>query len=357
MTTRRVRSKRIVRRLERFGMGRVYINAHTLSERTFRRRESIVDALIAEAQIDVLRALVSGRLSIELLEAHAREHGLGGAGLAARVTMSEPLWPALQAIVPSMGRTEVSRLRYQTTLNKMQRQIPGGAKLLVRDLTVLDWNAIHNNWPGSASDWMHVRRLVSRFLTLRLGSKLHPVRGEVLARIPSAVEAERVPELSPEQFHKLAKAARVDIRPALWTLVLTGMRVGEYLRCTRANLRPATHAVAVPGTKTAGSQSLVRVDPKLWKWIDRGIPAPLAYKWLRLNFKQALRDAGLDETLRLHDLRHAHGQWAVEAGVPEALVQVSLRHAQLATTRRYTKQANKGTVAAGLAKALAGGRS
>ena len=80
--------------------------------------------------------------------------------------------------------------------------------------------------------------------------------------------------------------------------------------------------------------------------------SPLAYKALRLAFKAALRAAGLDTGLRLHDLRHAHGQWAVEAGVPEALVQVSLRHTQASTTRRYTKQLGRATVAAGLARHL-----
>lgn len=347
-----VRNARAFRRLERVGLGRVVIPLHTAAPRVAARREALVDQLIDQAQLDVVRALAAGTLSIEVVEAHAREHGLGGAGLSAQLVLAEPLWEALKATLPAMGRADATRLRYAVTVAQLRARLPKAEKLTVRDLLRVDWERLRATWPGSASDWMHVRRLLSRFLSLRLGGKLHPVRAEVLARIPTAPEAERVPELTPALFHAIVEAARVDVRPALWTLVLTGMRVGEYLRCTRADLRPATHAVAVPGTKTRGAAALVRVAPELWGWINQGIPAPLQYKALRLQWKAALRAAGADAGLRLHDLRHAHGQWAVEAGVPEALVQVSLRHAQASTTRRYTKQHGRATVAAGLARHL-----
>jgi len=351
-----MKSHRIERRAERLGLGRLRISAGTTSAKVAARREALVDALLADAQVDVLRALQAGTLPIELVDAHVREHGMGASGLLAQVTLSGGLWEALEATLPSMGRSAATRRRYQVTVLALRRRLPEGeaavARLRVRDLLAIDWAALRAAWPGSGSDWMHVRRLVSRFLSLQLGSKAHPMRHAVLAKIPTALEVERVPELSPAQFHQLVEAARVDIRPALWTLVLTGMRVGEYLRCTPAHLRPAVHGVAVPGTKTAGALAVVRVAPELWGWVEQAIPAPLAYKGLRLQFKAALAAAGLDPTLRLHDLRHAHGQWAVEAGVPEALVQVSLRHTQAATTRRYTKQAGRATVAAGLARMM-----
>ena len=184
---------------------------------------------------------------------------------------------------------------------------------------------------------MHVRRLLSRFLSLYLQSKTHPVREEILSKIPRAVEVERTTELTPAEFHALVAAAREDLKAPLWTLVLTGMRMGEYLRCTVDDLRPARCAVRVPGSKTAASTGLVFVDPDDWHWIEAGIPSPLQYKAFRLAFKAALEAAELPGTTRLHDLRHAHGQWAVQGGAPEAMVQVSLRHTQASTTRRYTK--------------------
>lgn len=349
------RALRIRRMLKRLGLGLVQINAHTTNRRVFARREGIVDALIADAQVETLRLLASGRLSIELLDAHAREHGLGGAGLAAQVATSAPLVTAIRDALPRMGKAEVTRKRYEVTLAKLERVRPEVARLAVRDLVRLDYEALRRDWRGSASDWMHLRRMLSRFLSVHLGAKTHPFRAEVIAAIPTEVEEERVPELTPAQFREVVEHVREDIRPALWTLLLTGMRVGEYLRCDVTHLVPSLHAIKVPGTKTRGSKAQVRVAPEMWPYIEAAIPAPVQYKWLRLHFKAALKAAGLPSTLRLHDLRHAHGQWAVEAGVPEALVQVSLRHTNASTTRRYTKQVGKAAVAAGLAKTLTEG--
>jgi integrase len=346
------RALRIRRSLKRLGLGLVQINAHTANRRVFVRREGIVDALIADAQVETLRLLASGRLSIELLDAHAREHGLGGAGLAAQVATSANLVDAITAALPRMGKVETTRTRYAVTLAKLRRTLPKADTLTVRDLARVDWPALQAKWRGSASDWMHLRRLLSRFLSVHLGSKMHPFRHEVVAAIPTAAEEERVPELTPAQFRRLVECVREDIRPALWTLLLTGMRVGEYLACDVTHLVETLHAVQVPGTKTKGSRAQVRVAPSMWHHVEAGIPAPVQYKWLRLHFKAGLKAAGLPTTIRLHDLRHCHGQWAVEAGVPEALVQVSLRHTNAATTRRYTKQAGKAAVATGLAKTM-----
>lgn len=343
-----VSSLRIRRRLARLGIPVLDINARTASEKVKHQREKLVDELIGEAQVEVLRALASGALSIELVEAHKRERGLAGASLLTHVQLRVPFVDALTATLPGMatGRTLA---RYETSAAQLRGRVGGVA---VRDLPSLPWAAWASEWPNSASDWMHVRRLLSRFLSVYLNSKHHPFRHEVLARVPLKTEAERTSELTPAQFLVLVEKARADIWPVLWTLVLTGMRVGEYLRCTPADLRPAIHAVAVPGTKTAGSRAHVRVDPKLWHHVVNAIPAPLAYKRLRELFKEALEKADLPASTRLHDLRHAHGQWAIDGGAAEALVQVSLRHTQAATTRRYTKQKGRADVATALAKTL-----
>jgi integrase len=326
------------------------INARTRSRKVMASRERLVDQLVADSQVDVLKALAAGTLAIELVEAYAREHGMAGAGLAAQVRLSAPLWGALYETLPQMGGSEPTRRRYEVSRDALRAKLP--ATLTVRDLLTVDWVALKAGWGKSASDWMHARRMLSRFLTLYLGGKHHPVRHQILDRIPYAAEDERTSELTPAQFHQLAKAARADMVAPLWVLVLTGMRMGEYLRCGVEHLRPTMHAIQVPGTKTSASRSLVRVDPSQWHWIEAGIPAPLAYKQFRLLFKAALESAGLPLTTRLHDLRHAHGQWAIDGGASEALVQVSLRHTQASTTRRYTKQKGRADVATALSKTL-----
>lgn len=341
---------RIRRRLARFGIPMLDINARTTARKTFAARERLVDQLVADSQIDVLRALSAGSLGIEVIESYAREHGLAGSSLSAQIRLSVPLWDAMEETLPHMGASDTTRRRYAVSRDQLKHRLP--ASLKVRDLLSVDWPALKDAWTKSASDWMHVRRMLSRFLSVYLGGKWQPARHEIMQRVPYAAEAERNSELTTAQFLKLVEVARPDLKAPLWTLVLTGMRMGEYLRTERHHLVPSLCAVQVPGTKTQASRSMVRVDPEQWHWIEAGIPSPLKYKAFRLAFKEALEKAGLPRSIRLHDLRHSHGQWAIDGGVSEALVQVSLRHTQASTTRRYTKQKSRSDVAAALSKAL-----
>jgi integrase len=343
---------RIRRRLARFGVPLLDINARTTARKTLAARERLIDQLVADSQIEVLRALASGTLGIEVIEAYAREHGVAGAGLASQVRLSVSLWQALEDTLPHMGASETTRRRYEVSRDQLKAKLP--ASLRVRDLLTVDWNALRESWTKSASDWMHVRRMLSRFLSVYLGGKWHQSRHEIMAKVPYAVEEERNSELTTDQFLALVAAAREDMKAPLWTLVLTGMRMGEYLRADREHLVPSINGVQVPGSKTKASRSMVRVDPELWHWIEAGIPSPLGYKAFRLAFKDALKAANLPSSIRLHDLRHSHGQWAIDGGVSEALVQVSLRHTQASTTRRYTKQKSRSDVATALSKALSG---
>ncbi len=142
------------------------------------------------------------------------------------------------------------------------------------------------------------------------------------------------------------------MQPALVTIAALGLRVGEYLRLRDTDLRPHTCSVHVPGTKTAGSADVARVDERLWPWITAAVPSPLGYKWLRLHWKRALKAAGAPLDLRLHDLRHCYGQWLADAGVAEARIQTGLRHATATMTRRYTKQRDQGENAHAIANVL-----
>ena len=209
------------------------------------------------------------------------------------------------------------------------------------DLAKIDWEVLRDQWQGGPSDWNHLRRAVSRFLTVILGDVHHPFRREVVKAIPLQREVERVPDLRPDTFWELVKRTPDHVQPCYVCLAATGMRVGEYLRCTEDNLLPLTKAILVPGTKTDGSEAPVKVDAEMWEWIERAIPSPVQYKWLREHFKRAAREVGLPD-LRLHDLRHCFGQWATDAGLPEAKVQVAMRHANPEMTRRYTKQRDRG---------------
>jgi integrase len=121
------------------------------------------------------------------------------------------------------------------------------------------------------------------------------------------------------------------------TLVLTGLRASEYVALERHHLRPETFELEVPGSKTPGSAAVLPVEPAAWQWIDRAVPSPVGYRRRWHWWDCARRIEGLPD-LRLHDLRHCTGQWAINEGVPESMVQVFLRHADPTMTRRYTVQ-------------------
>ena len=170
--------------------------------------------------------------------------------------------------------------------------------------------------------------------------------------MPEATERERVPDLDVPMFWDIVRAAPEHVQAAYVCIVALGLRVGEYLRLRPEHLHPITKTVSVPGTKTDVSADVLTVDPALWPWVQRAVPVPVQYRWLRLHWKRALTAAGADPTLRLHDLRHVTAQLLVNSGATEASVQTTMRHATAAMTRRYAKQKDHGENARALAAAL-----
>ena len=80
--------------------------------------------------------------------------------------------------------------------------------------------------------------------------------------------------------------------------------------------------------------------------------APLAYWCLRLHWKAALKAAGADTSLWLHNLRYLTAQLLVNAGQSEASVQTTMRHETPSMARRYARQKDRGENASALARVL-----
>ena len=263
------------------------------------------------------------------------------------------LWEALEGVFPAVHWSQKTAHRYHVSLQSFARKAGSklGASARVADLARVDWPALQRDWESSAADWNHMRRMLSAGLTKLLGDVYHPFRRDVVKRIPIAHEVPRTPDLSPELFWRIVLRTPLHAQPCYVVLLATGMRLGEYLRCTRSHLRPHTFAIEVPGTKTAGSAATVYVDESLWDWVIAGIPAPIKEKWIRTHWKRAAREEGVGE-LRLHDLRHAFGQFASDAGAPTARIQAALRHASPEMTRRYEMQKAKRDVAELVGRAI-----
>lgn len=59
------------------------------------------------------------------------------------------------------------------------------------------------------------------------------------------------------------------------------------------------------------------------------------------HFKKALRNAGLDATIRFHDLRHTFVSRGDEAGWPSEVLRTLAQHASLQTTQKYMHTSEK----------------
>ena len=214
-----------------------------------------------------------------------------------------------------------------------------------KNLAEIDWKALRRCWEGGPADWNRMRAAVSRFLSMLLEDKYHPFRRQIMNALPHAREPKgRVPDLTPAVFWRIVNAAPEHIRAVYVVLAGTGLRIGEFLDLTEDHLLPHTLQILVPGTKTDSSVDVIRCGPELWEWVLVAVPAPLAYRWTYIYFKRAAEAIGMGE-LTLHDLRHLKGQILSEAGLPEAQIATALRHSDVRTTRRYTRQRDHGAAA------------
>ena len=343
---------RFDRDFSRIGVGRIQRSSGTNKKSEFKRRDGILTKLAENAQIELLKALQRGDIAIEELVAADRDDKLMSS--LSNLHARRPLWETFERTITTLSCAEATRRRYAVSVRALRQKTKQRLRpdARISDLADVNWEQLRAGWGGSAADWNHMRRAVSTLLSRVMGDKFHPFRRELVARIPIADEGGgRVPDLTPEHFWRIVDALPEHARPGVVVLVATGMRIGEYMNTTKAHLRSSTLGINVPGTKTKASKAIVHVDERLWPWIEAGVPAPLQEGWLRKYWNRACGRLGIQD-LRLHDLRHCHGQWAVLEGVNEAAVQVALRHSTPEMTRRYTKTRNKGDVARAVATAL-----
>lgn len=342
------------------GVGRIKKSSGTDNIREFRRRDALLTKLYETSALDVLRAFKAGKVTIE--EIVAADRAKDPVLSMDRVALHAPLWSAVEKVTPLVGNSPETQNRFFRSWKALQEHGPLLPSARVGDLVGVDWPALERAWGKSAADWNHVRRAVSRFLTLYLGDKYHPVRRAVVQKIPRRAEVARVPDQSAESFLALVQEASAPVRICLMAIALTGMRVGEYLKADERSLLPSRFGVRVNGKSGEG---VLYVPAEVWPLIVQAIPCPLGppiqkgqpvdrslrYGRLRRGFRAAQKASGV-EGLRLHDLRHLFGQIASDANVPTADTQAALRHKDPGQTRVYEMQAGARRAAAAVAESL-----
>ena len=345
------------------------------TQKEFDRRDGILTRLYENGQLTVLRAFKAGSVTIEQLVEADREGSLRKADLLSDVKLREFLWHrdsvcpkardetkehsteclgAIDKALVRMGKSEETRRRYRTSFNKLRASGFLGDDARVSDLNLVDGKELLEEMETSSADKNHLIRAISAFLTVHFGGgrsgKAHPFRLEVLDRFEMEDEGEgRLVDLSPDQFWDIVLRTPEHAQPCYVFLAVTGLRYSEYEKVGIEHVNFDTCTIRVPGGKRG--RRPISFAPEYSEWIRRAVPAPLRYGWMRIYWVRARKEAGREEVW-MRDLRHCFGQWATNEGVTEAQAGDALGHRNAKTTRKYTRQVNRGQTAAAVARAL-----
>jgi integrase len=167
--------------------------------------------------------------------------------------------------------------------------------------------------------------------------------------------------LTAEEVERLATAMDGLYRPLVYTAVYLGCRWGELVGLKRENVDLLRRQVRIVGTleEVRGMRYVEETKTRTSRCRNLSLPPSLAEllaehlskapvsafvftgpkgQWLRRSvfrrreWKPALREAGLDEGLRFHDLRHSCAGLLIAQGAHPKEIQARLGHASITTT-------------------------
>ena len=178
-------------------------------------------------------------------------------------------------------------------------------------------------------------------------------------RLPRTRATKEPVFLSRDEYALLLKATPEHYQPLIEFLTNSGCRIGEALALTPADINMRTGKVqfnktfsvdehgnfAIGTTKTESSDREVAVPRRVLDQLDLSnefvFTSPLGnrinrHTFYRRAWKKALKDSGLPahRQPRIHDLRHTHASWLLDAGISIHAVKERLGHADVMTTLR-----------------------
>jgi integrase len=354
---------------QRKDVGRITRVSGETTPRALAQCHALLDKLYRKGHLDVLDALRDGQLSMRQIRQLDKSGRIDWDAeyLGDALVGLQPVWPAIERTLPRMGGSLATRRRYAYSFQALA-EVAQLDRLTIDELARVDWSGLLAQWPNGPVDWNHLRTAVSRFLTLSLGSVHHPVRRRVMEAMPKARTTERVSTLTLDGLAAIMPHIRPALRPAVLTLAITGMRVGELYACRPEHLSPAGDVVllSVPTvtdddrrarrahkdarSKTGGR--LIVVDAQLLPTVQAAIPVPTSYKMLYRAFKRAATQAGLPQ-VTIHDLRHLYAAELTEA-TSVSIAQKALGHATPGMTLRYAMRSDVKRAATTAARLFAG---
>ncbi len=254
-------------------------------------------------------------------------------------------------------------------------------KLIDLDIATVQNHLIYlHNQGGQYGDGLAPRSVnATRRLLIAAIDKamdLELVYKNVAARTTAFRPDEReIQVLSHKQADKLLYQAR-KMNYHAWIIIVlalgTGLRCGEIFGLEKANIDFEAKTLRVVKTVVTTDKGILVQDSGKTKAAKRTVPLPdfvvyalrrymlwckaqgmrFGYKyeaspWLLSNpegnprspssfsahqYKECLARAGLGHNIRLHDLRHTHATWLLEAGVPVKVVSERLGHSSIRIT-------------------------
>lgn len=226
----------------------------------------------------------------------------------------------------------------------------------------------------SATTTRHIHK-VAHLLFERAMKWNHIARNPAAAVDPPRIKPREIVMLTQEELNRFCEAARGARYEALFLLAITtGARVSELLGLRWSSIDWDSQLVTISHSLRITSDGPELVEPKTRSSIRKvAIPGQVVsvlrahqtrqaehalksgsvYRnsldlifttatgravdrksLIRSDFRPLLRKAGLDETLRMHDLRHQFATTALANGLPVPLVAQTLGHTNAVTTMR-----------------------
>ena len=203
--------------------------------------------------------------------------------------------------------------------------------------------------------------ILSRMLTLAEAWRLRPAGSNPCRGVRRYREKKRERFLSPEEVRRLGRAldraeagggAAVYAVAAIRLLLLTGCRLNEVLSLRWDDVDEAAGELRIRDGKT-GPRS-VPLTPTVSE-VLAAVPRAPGNPWVIVSSRPGarrlstirehwhrLRDqAGLEEGVRIHDLRHSYASRALALGVGLTMIGRLLGHTKTATTARYAHLARE----------------
>lgn len=214
--------------------------------------------------------------------------------------------------------------------------------------------------PGQTTGKPLSAATINRHLTLLSAVFRQAVLWEMIARNPCTglrqqqENNQRQRFLSTEEFACLLRSARAKsgaASEAIQVLLLTGMRRQECLDARWADIDLEAANWHLPHTKSGRARDVALGDTVVellqrmrlrreseWVFPGRNNTGPLTE--IRKTLRSLLTQAGIDDHLRVHDLRHAFASTAARAGVSLYKMQEMLGHSTPQMTQRYAHLQN-----------------